>query len=238
MTQVIEQLKNKALVWQGNQFTATTDYLTSGYQALDAALGGGLPVKGVIDVRTMMGIGELRLLLPYLACASSKAAVVFIAPPSLMSAESLASAGVDIKQVVVLSAGGDDALWCAEQCLKSGSCASVVLWHQQFEIHQIRRLSLACEQGEASLFIMRSPQPNTVSLPVTLTLSLAPSTIGINVSIDKRKAGAPVAQFSVDMAELWPEFANKDNISRTEAERMAVHRSSNVVPFTELKRRA
>ncbi|NMP31342.1 translesion DNA synthesis-associated protein ImuA [Thalassotalea sp. M1531] len=205
--QIIEQLKTKALIWQGYQAEQITESCSSSYPVLDCKLNGGFPKQGVIEIRSKNGIGELRLILPYLQQRGSEGLVIFIAPPSVISAESLSLSGLNLEEVWVLDASDEESLWCAEQCLKSGCCTSVVLWHQCFEIHHIRRLTLACEQGAASLIIFRANDSHALSLPVRLTLTLVAHPYGLQAQIDRRRAGAPTPPFVVDMASVWPELS-------------------------------
>ena len=59
------------------------------------------------------------------------------------------------------------------ECLKSGCCQSVLMWHKVMEIHHIRRLQLAAEKGGALQIILRPRQSNSIALPVSLGLKLA-----------------------------------------------------------------
>jgi len=224
--QLIEHLKNNALIWQGNQTEQVGASCSSGYPLLDNTLNGGFPCQGIIEIRSTLGIGELRLMLPYLKARASEGLLVFIAPPATLCAQSLVAKGFNLADILILEAKSEESLWCAEQCLKSGCCASVILWHQDVEIHQVRRLTLACEQGDASLVLYRSGQVNCLSLPLRLSLTLTAHESGLLVKVNKRRAGGPTSPFVVNMAHIWPEFSSsvlpKNVISLSDFKRQAV----------------
>lgn len=222
----VELLTRSGMVWQGYQTQVERSCCPTQYAMLNEELAGGIPTNGVIEVRTLAGIGELRLIFPYLAQRQTSGMIVFIAPPTFLNAESLRFSGLNLTNTLVIDANDKDALWCAEQCLKSGSCASVILWQATIETHQVRRLTLACEQGNASLFIYRPQQTdNLFSLPAKLALKLAPHEQGLEIEITKKRGGRPSQPFVLNMQALWPDLALSPL-------------PSNVVPFTEFKSRA
>ena len=47
-----------------------------------------------------------------------------------------------------------EALWAAEQCLKSGACSAVLFWCQSLEVHQVRRFQVAAEAGSCVHFFL------------------------------------------------------------------------------------
>ncbi|WP_026376515.1 translesion DNA synthesis-associated protein ImuA [Aestuariibacter salexigens] len=207
MNSLLSYLKNKQLVWHGShQCAAMPDTSRSGYPELDNALHGGLPEQGVIDICSITGIGECRLLLPHIAHQQQqhKRLLTFIAPPYRINAELLLAQGIDLKQTLMIYPDSPEhALWAAEQCLASGSCCTVMLWHQALTIHQVKRLQLAARKGE-SLQILFRPEQQQQSLPVTLGLQLQPHSNGLNARISKQKGGWPGEFFSINMRTRWP----------------------------------
>jgi protein ImuA len=205
MSALLEQLTRRQLLWHGNSQQAAYQAVASGYAELDKQLGGGFPATGLIDIQTEQGIGELRLLLPYLQQQqhSTKRLIVLISPPAQPCADMFAGAGIDLAQLLIISAkAAKDVLWAAEQCLNSGSVAAIVLWQVPVRLAQARRLQLAAEQGQASLVLMR--RPSALSLPVQLSLQLTPHPQGLLLRVHKRKGGWPGAGFLVDMHSRWP----------------------------------
>lgn len=205
MSALLEQLTRRQLLWHGNSQHTAYQAVPSGYAELDQQLAGGFPATGLIDIQTGTGIGELRLLLPYLQQQQSGGRLlVFISPLAEPCADMLCAAGIVLSQLVIITPKtGKDALWAAEQCLQSGCCASVLLWQVPLKQAQARRLQLAAEQGAASLILLRRPQQG-LSLPVNLSIQLQPHRQGVLLSVQKRKGGWPAAPFLVDMQHRWP----------------------------------
>ena len=212
MKPTIDELKNKRLLWQASQVSAAQNTLPSGFEALDAHLQGGLPEQGVVDVSTAIGIGELRLLLPsfVLRQQSSEKLLVFIAPPVRLNGPMLLQLGFDLTRILIIEPkNAKDALWSAEQCLKSGCCEGVFLWHQSLEIHQAKRLQFAAETGGALNIIIRQKTHEHFSLPVSLAIDLAAAPEGIDVTITKRKGGSHSEPFVVNMVKAWPALTRR-----------------------------
>ncbi|MGP9800667.1 translesion DNA synthesis-associated protein ImuA [Rheinheimera sp. NSM] len=205
MSALLEQLARRQLLWQGNSCQAAYQAVPSGYPELDQQLAGGFPASGLIELQTQLGIGELRLLLPYLQQQhSSGRLLVLISPPAMPCADMLCAAGITLSQLVIVTPKtGKEALWAAEQCLQSGCCASVLLWQAGLKLAQARRLQLAAEQGAASLVLLRRPATG-LSLPVNLSLELKPHRQGLQLSVHKRKGGWPGSAFVLDMRSRWP----------------------------------
>ena len=209
MTNLIEQLQRQALVWRGNmakQVVAKQQNLTTGFELLDQHLAGGFSL-GVNEIQSVSGIGELRLLLPVLqaACLEHRL-IVFIAPNGNICGQMLAKQGIELSQVLIISPETQqEALWAAEQCLRSGACHSVVMWSQAgLAIHQVKRLQIACAAGNSLHFLLREHKAETATLPFNLSLSLIPHQQGLLVKVNKRKCGWPSMPFTLDMSEHWP----------------------------------
>jgi len=101
MSDLIDLLTRKHLVWSGRDSLPVLDPSSSGYASLDEKLDGGLPKTGVVGLSSALGLGELRLLLPTLL--SKKNLNVFINPPGQLSAEFLYhQEGFDLNRVLVL----------------------------------------------------------------------------------------------------------------------------------------
>lgn len=219
MSGLLEQLSRRQLLWSGSSQQAAYQAVACGYAALDVQLGGGLPACGLIDIQTAQGIGELRLLLPYLQQRLSDGRLLcLITPPALPCADMLAAVGIELTQLLIINVtAGKDALWAAEQCLQSGCAASVLLWQQKLTLTQARRLQLAAEQQQATLLLLRRPSAG-LNLPVTLSLELSAHPQGLMVQVHKRKGGWPRAAFFVDMRQRWPLLcvtsANTSDIQR------------------------
>lgn len=215
MHPTISYLKNKNLLWQANHTQSIANVLHSGFKELDIALQGGFPEYGVIDIRSQLGIGELRLLLPSILTRQQQRQtelLTFVAPPMSINSEMLAEFGFTLEQVMVVQPSlNKQVLWSVEQSLKSGCCHSVILWHVSLSVTQVKRLQLAAEKGHCLLFIIRQPQQEHISLPVTLGMSLSPSKVGIQAQITKRKGTWSNASFNIYMGAYWPELSQLEN---------------------------
>ncbi|MFB9134760.1 translesion DNA synthesis-associated protein ImuA [Vibrio sp. AK197] len=221
MHELVEHLKHKQWLWQGSNTPVEHQFVSTGFDILDSQLSGGFPTCGVVEIQSISGIGELRLLLPQIRsqlCEQSRL-IVFIQPPGMLSSQQLAAEGIDADRLLIIQPQTEQhALWAAEQCAKSGACSHLFLWPQQLEIHQARRLQVASETGQCLQFVFRNQQAHSLSLPVNLSLALSPTEYGISVRINKRKGGWQHGQFDIDMRSYWPDLAVKE-------------RQSVVVPF-------
>lgn len=225
MNNLIEQLQNKRLIWRANQQRDFAKGNSTGFKELDQALQGGFPEHGVIDIETPNGIGELRLLLPALQARQQqhKRLLVFIGAPMQINGEMLAEFGFPLEQILLVQPSkAEHALWSAEQCLKSGCAHSVLLWQQDLEIAQAKRLQLAAEQGDALHFILRHQRQLSLSLPVNLAMKLRPYQQGISVQVTKRKGGWPDGVLNIDMRAMWPQLTLDKN-------------NNNIIPFPHSK---
>jgi hypothetical protein len=210
MNELIEHLKQKQWLWQGDKPTDTvlpTPSATTGFKALDQRLDGGLPDQGVIDLQSLSGIGELRLLLPHLRHADDGRLIVFIQPPAALHAEALAAEQLDSNQTLLIHPkNSQHAFWAAEQCLKSGACSHVFLWCETVEIHQARRFQVSCEMGRCRHILLRHAHERIFSLPVSLSMCLSPNHHGIEAQITKRKGRWEPKPFVINMSEFWPQL--------------------------------
>ncbi len=223
MNHIIENLINKRTLWQGRHTPSLEKAMQSGYPELDNQLGGGFPTQGVMELQTEIGIGEFRLLFPYLRSRHQEPRMlVYIAPPMMVNSEMLAAAKIDLDRVLIIQ-GSDDAenLWSAEQCLKSGCCHTVLSWQKALHTHQVKRLQLAAQKGDALQVLFRPQQACINPLPVTLSLKLSAQSEGIHVKVNKRKGNWEKPEFDLNMRTHWPELVPK--------------RANNVLPFPNVR---
>ncbi|KOO16874.1 recombinase RecA [Vibrio xuii] len=205
MYELIENLKQKQWLWSGVQTPEHSDHYPTGYDLLDQKLEGGFPKHGVVELQGTSSIGELRLLIPHLKNTSQERLSVFIQPPGYLCAEQLCNEGIDNNKVLLVYPRNEkEALWAAEQCLRSGACSNVLLWHSSLEVHQARRLQVASERGNAVHFLFKTENKHVFSLPVNLSMRLTPHPSGLKVAITKRKGGWPQGSFIIDMSSHWP----------------------------------
>ena len=182
-------------LWRASQLArSSTRCIDTGHPALSAQLpGGGWPTGSLVDLLIQQpGIGELRLLRPALA-AVAKRRIVLLQPPHPPQALALAALGVPPSQLIWLRAGQTaDALWAAEQVLRSGSCGALLFWpghagQGHVRADSLRRLHLAAQAGETLFFLMRPLAASQDASPAPLRLALRPQAGGVEIDFVKRR---------------------------------------------------
>src|SRR5919106_918473 len=172
----LEDILQRHPVWVGGAPRITGPAVCTGYQVLDSELpDGGWPLGALTEILAgQEGIGELELVLPALAALSwAGKRVVWLAPPHLPYAPALAAAGLDLAHLAVVRAPGRrDALWAAEQVLRSGSCRALVAWFRRACYDELRRLAVAAQGSSAFVALFRpreiAPEPSPASLRLAL----------------------------------------------------------------------
>lgn len=174
----LEQLlKERRDLWRGRK-PPRGAALSSGQALLDDWLpGGGWPCGRLTELLpSALGIGELSLLLPSLAAQTRQGLPVLLAAPPLVPCpQHLDRAGIDLQRLVIIRQARQ-ALWAAEQGLKSGLCGAVLVWHPRGRVQEksIRRLQLAAEQGSAPLFVYYAPGQQPPAALAALRLAIQP----------------------------------------------------------------
>jgi len=184
-------------VWRGGALAqAGPQGIPTGFGPLDGELpGGGWPAGALTEILCAdEGIGELQLVLPALAALSSAGSrVAWLAPPHLPYAPALAAAGVRLEFLTVIRAPGRrDALWAAEQVLRTGTCRALLAWLPRGNYTELKRLAAAAQAGRAFMALFRPPQAAQESSPAPLRLALEPDGGQLAVHLLKRR-GARLA---------------------------------------------
>lgn len=192
----LQDLLQRQSVWRGGTPAPVAGAaLASGFAELDRALpGGGWPAGGLTEIFCERdGIGEVQLVLPAFAALTREAKrVAWIAPPHLPYAPALAAAGLDLAHLAVVRAPGRrDALWAAEQVLRSGACHALLAWLPQARYAELRRLAVAAEAGRAFVALFRPLLATAEPSPAVLRLLLEPNGPRLAAHVLKRR-GAPV----------------------------------------------
>ena len=172
----LDRLLDGRQLWRGPaRHGPASDHLASGHPALDARLpGGGWPASGLCEVlQAAPGVGELALVWPALAKLSQRdRPIVLIAPPYRPHAPAWAAAGLELAQLQIIQATPKQALWAAEQCLRSAACAAVLCWPQQADDRALRRLQVAADSGQCLGFVFREARAARNPSPASLRLQL------------------------------------------------------------------
>ncbi|WP_185266316.1 translesion DNA synthesis-associated protein ImuA [Halopseudomonas xiamenensis] len=171
----IDALLRQQRVWKGRGESVPVAIHPTGHLALDQLLpGGGWPESALSEILLAApGAGELQLLWPTLArLTRAGERVVLVAPPCIPYAPAWLAAGVDLRWLLVIDTEEREALWAAEQCLRSGSCAAVLCWPQRIDDRGLRRLQLAAATGQTLGFACRPLREAVNSSPAALRLAL------------------------------------------------------------------
>lgn len=185
-------------LWRGAGRPPARSSIPSGHAALDRALGGGWP-RGVVCELTLAqtGCGELGLLLPVLRRLAGSFA--WIAPPHLPYPPALADAGIALRQLLLIETSDRaQAQWAAEQTLRSGACAAVLLWLPSVSTRAVRRLQLVAAASGAFMALLLPSDGSPANSPAALRVQLAPAPQGIAVHVHKRPGGWPAAPLVVE----------------------------------------
>jgi hypothetical protein len=192
----LDTLFNGGQVWKGRPAPPSVSPQPTGHAALDAALpSGGWPEAALTEILIAgQGVGELQLVWPALArLTTAGERVVLVAPPHVPYPQAWQNAGVDLRQLSIIQASDREALWAAEQCLRSGSCGAVLCWPQQADDRALRRLQVAAETGQTLAFAYRSIKD-----------AINPSPAALRIAIDSRPAQLRVLKCRGGLARSAP----------------------------------
>ena len=149
-----------AALWRADQLGSTVAAtLSSGFEALDAALpGGGWPGHGVTEILSAQsGTLEWRLLGPLLrqVCATGRS-VVLVGPPRPPHPPGLRLDGIAEQQLVwVMAETPAERLWSTEQLVKANACGALIAWLPQVRAEQVRRLQVLAAGCAGPVFLCR-----------------------------------------------------------------------------------
>lgn len=200
--EAFDKLVQQGAVWRGRGTSRQAHQVeASGWRVLDECMGGGWPRAALVELLSRDHQG-LPLLLPLLARMSEKPRwLAWVAPPHLPFAPGLSSSGIDMqKMLLIREVDQEQRLWAAEQALRSASCSVVMLWPQRLQTVQVRRLQLAAEQGDCLGIVFRPIRDAAISSPAALRMKVAPSPLGFDVQVLKRRSGWGGQSCSVRMA--------------------------------------
>ncbi|MES2899542.1 MAG: translesion DNA synthesis-associated protein ImuA [Pseudomonadota bacterium] len=200
-------------LWRASQLARSSDHcIDTGYRTLSQQLpGGGWPSGNLIDLLVQQaGIGELRLLAPALKTVGGgggsgriERRIVLLQPPHPPQALALGGMGLAPSQLLwIKSKNSADALWAAEQVLKSGSCGALLFWAAHIRSDSLRRLHLAAQSGATLFFMLRPLASAQDSSPAPLRLALRPAAGGIEIGFVKRRGPQRDAPLFLPLAPI------------------------------------
>lgn len=177
----------------------------TGFKSLDQALyGGGWARPGLTEILcNHLGVGELSLLLKGLGLkrpagqweATHLLWVTTVAESCIPYAPALAQFGLNLKHLAIVRArDNDDALWAAEQGLKSGACRAVLMRMNDHHCNalSLRRLMQAAIAGGSAAFLLRPLDAASSPSPAGTRLALHPEKAGLlRMELLKRRGLPP-----------------------------------------------
>lgn len=182
------------------------DEIRTGFDSLDHELaGGGWARPGLTEILcNHTGIGELSLLMKGLGSPAN-----VVRPGEAMHllwvmshtqawipyAPALSQCGIDLQYLtIVRTRGTDDALWAAEQGLKSGACRAVLLRLNEARCNplSLRRLLQAAIAGGSAALLLRPLEAAASPSPAGTRIALHPEENGVmRVELLKRRGLPP-----------------------------------------------
>ena len=229
MRLAVEELARLPGVWHGGALEhAPNPVVATGHPALDRELpGGGWPLGALSEVlHDGVGVGEVSFLCGALARACEGGRLVaWIGPPHLPYAPALSAAGLALERCLVVEpAHREDALWAAEQALRSGACGAMLLWLSSSlpaalragsdDYAWLRRLQMAARAGGSMAVLYRSTAAEAGSTPAHLRVVVSACQDALALRIPKRR-GPPLA------APIRIALAARPRIAAIEAQKAA-----------------
>lgn len=177
-------------LWRASQLArGVGDYVECGFPQLSQELpGGGWPTGALTELFIEHGgSAELQLLRPALN-AHSLGQIAFLQTPYQPQAMALAQSGISLDRLLWLRCNKmNDALWTAEQILRSGSCAALLFWQNQIKVEALRRLHLVAQHGRTLFYVIRPLNFVHHPSPAILRIQVKLAQRGLQLSFIKRR---------------------------------------------------
>jgi cell division inhibitor SulA/protein ImuA len=187
--------------------------VSSGFRPLDAYLpGGGWPLGALTEILIDdIAHSPLWLVLPgLLRLTALKHHQIWVYPPHIPYPPALASRGINLDKTVILKPRQEtDALWAAEQALRSGACSAVLYWPRKLSFTATRRLQLASEVGSTWGLCFRPSHAATMPTTAALRLLFKPTGTGAMLTILKCRGGKTEGKFAIYRDTMSP-FSSKN----------------------------
>jgi len=198
-------------LWRASQLSLPQGRcVDTGFASLSTELpGGGWPLGNLVEFLVRQpGVGEMQLLRPALARLGRRS-VMLVQPPHLPQTAAWASWGCAPSRLVWIQAKrAADALWAAEQVLRSGTSGALLLWQDRVRNQTLRRLQVAAQAGDTLFILVRPMAAAEQSSPSPLRLVLQASRRGLNISILKRRGASHAGPLALPLYPdtRFPEF--------------------------------
>ena len=173
----IESCLNRRDIWRGNRSTITTrSVVPAGYDEMAQCLpGGGWPL-GALSVLSKQARWQ-----------------TWITPPHTPYAPALNDNGIELSRILLVRPSRQqDALWAAEESLRSGGCSVVLFWTQHLGRTPLRRLQLAAERSQTWMICFCTGPAVDPHTSAALRIQCQPDPDGIQLNILKCRGGRSV----------------------------------------------
>lgn len=131
----------------------------------------GLPCPGILEICGPPGAGRTRLALQVAARFTAKRALVaWIDHERRLYPPAAAALGIALDRFLIVRPPGDQGTWAAEQVIRSGNFAVVVVADPSSTRRAGQRWALAAEYGRCSVLVLR--QASSRGVPADIRLSV------------------------------------------------------------------
>jgi len=199
-------LTSHPLLWRGNQVAHSIPALSSGHAQLDEVLpGGGWPLGAVTElVNATTGCGELSLLLPVLARLSQENHwISMIDPPWIPYPPALHGRGLVLEKLLLIrTQNRGESLWACEQVVNGFSGGAVLAWPAALSFSELRRLQLAAERTQKTVFLFHDHKAANTASPAALRLQLSADDGDLQIRVLKCRGQRPASSIRIRRSQL------------------------------------
>jgi protein ImuA len=207
----ISTLSSHPLLWRGKQVSHRIPALSTGHAQLDEALpGGGWPQGAITELVTdTTGCGELSLLLPLLARLSRENHwISMIDPPWIPYPPALHGHGLALEKLLLIrTQNRGESLWACEQVVRGISGGTMLAWPETPSFSELRRLQLAAERTQKTVFLFQNNKVASTSSPAVLRLQLTADDGDLQVRVLKCRGQRPAASIRIRRSQLLQPLA-------------------------------
>jgi cell division inhibitor SulA len=197
----LSSLASHPLLWRGKQVSHRIATLSTGHAALDEALpGSGWPQGAVTElVNDTTGCGELSLLLPVLARLSRENHwISMIDPPWIPYPPALYGGGLALEKLLLIrTQNRGESLWACEQVVRGITGGALLAWPDALSFSELRRLQLAAERTQKTVFLFHDRKAASSSSPAALRLQLKADDGDLQIRVLKCRGQRPASSIRI-----------------------------------------
>lgn len=206
-SEAVSALSTHPLLWRGKQVSHRVATLGTGHSSLDAVLpGNGWPRGAVTElINESDGCGELSLLLPVLARLSQESRwISMIDPPWIPYPPALHGHGLALEKLLLIrTKSRNESLWACEQVVRGMPGGAMLAWPDAISFSELRRLQLAAERTQKTVFLFPGPKAMNTSSPAALRLQLTADDGDLRIRILKCRGQRPASGIRISRSQLF-----------------------------------